>query len=215
MVVINLYMQPENKHGNSVNPLNGSADMNCDTDFSSQLFPKRANQTTNPILKSSSTSSPAQFSNPISAPTPFVANEPTVIPSSRIQASGISPNENPKSRKDNYYLLALKKYAVFSGRSRRAEYWYFTLFIIIISIILTIVSLIVGDELGIIGMLYALAIIVPSLAVSVRRLHDIGKSGWMLLITLIPFIGAIWLLVLMVTDSDVGDNNYGPNPKLV
>lgn len=61
--------------------------------------------------------------------------------------------------------------------------------------------------------IYLLAIILPSLAVAVRRLHDIGKSGWMILISLIPLIGGIWLLVLLVTDSNPGDNQYGPNPK--
>jgi len=61
--------------------------------------------------------------------------------------------------------------------------------------------------------LYALAMLIPGLAVSVRRLHDVGKSGWMLLIALIPLIGAIWLLVLMLTDSNPGENQYGSNPK--
>lgn len=63
--------------------------------------------------------------------------------------------------------------------------------------------------------LYLLAIIIPSIAVGVRRLHDIGKSGWMMLISLIPLIGGIWLLVLMVTDSNPEENEYGPNPKEV
>ena len=117
----------------------------------------------------------------------------------------------------NYYLTVLKKYAVFSGRSQRAEYWYFFLFNLIISMVLGIISgiigAVIGDDLGIIIILYNLAIFIPSIAVGVRRLHDVGKSGWMLLISLIPLIGAIWLLVLMVTDSNPGDNKYGPNPK--
>lgn len=113
----------------------------------------------------------------------------------------------------NYYLSVLKKYAVFSGRSQRAEYWYFALFNIIIFVVLGIISVVVGDDSRILGMLYSLAVFIPGLAVSVRRLHDIGKSGWMLLISLIPLIGAVWLLVLMVTDSNPGDNEYGPNPK--
>ena len=61
--------------------------------------------------------------------------------------------------------------------------------------------------------IYALAVLIPGLAVAVRRLHDVGKSGWMILITLIPLIGAIWLLVLLVTDSNLGENQYGQNPK--
>ncbi len=113
----------------------------------------------------------------------------------------------------NYYLSVLKKYAVFSGRSRRAEYWYFLLFNFIIAFILAIISFVVGDNFGILGLLYGLAVFLPGLGVSVRRLHDIGKSGWMLLVSLIPLIGTIWLLILMVTDSNPGDNKYGPNPK--
>lgn len=113
----------------------------------------------------------------------------------------------------NYYLSVLKKYAVFSGRSRRAEYWYFTLFNIIIVIILTIISAVVGDNYNILGILYGLAVLIPGIAVSVRRLHDVGKSGWMLLIALIPLVGPIWLLILMLSDSNPGNNKYGPNPK--
>lgn len=113
----------------------------------------------------------------------------------------------------NYYLAVLKKYAVFSGRARRAEYWYFFLFNMIISIVLGIISTIIGDRYGILGLVYCLAVLIPGIAVSIRRLHDIGKSGWMLLIGFIPLIGAIWLLVLMVTDSNPGENKYGPNPK--
>jgi len=113
----------------------------------------------------------------------------------------------------DYYLAVLKKYATFSGRAQRAEYWYFLLFNFIASIVIGIISAVIGDDKGIIGVLYSLAIFIPALAVSVRRLHDIGKSGWMILITLIPFIGSIWLFVLMVIDSNPGENKYGPNPK--
>lgn len=113
----------------------------------------------------------------------------------------------------NYYLSVLQKYAVFSGRSQRAEYWYFVLFNVIISIVLVMISKVLGDSSGILGLLYGLAVFIPGLSVSVRRLHDIGKSGWMLLIFLIPLVGIIWLLVLMVMDSNPGDNKYGANPK--
>lgn len=112
-----------------------------------------------------------------------------------------------------YYIDVLKKYAVFSGRSRRAEYWYFVLFNLIIAIILSIISSITADVLGILVFLYMLAVFIPGLAVSVRRLHDTGRSGWMILITLIPLIGGLWLLILMATDSTPGENKYGPNPK--
>ena len=125
----------------------------------------------------------------------------------------------------NYYLLVLKKYAVFDGRAQRAEYWYFCLFNIIISLILSILGKAIGvfnvtigttgNETNILSIIYSLAVLIPGLAVSFRRLHDVGKSGWMLLIVLIPIIGVIWLLVLLARDSDPGDNRYGPNPKVV
>ncbi len=114
----------------------------------------------------------------------------------------------------NYYREVLKKYAVFSGRSGRAEYWYFFLFNIIISIALHIISSAIGDEMNILSLIYGLAILVPGLAVIVRRLHDIGKSGWMILILFIPFIGVIWAIVLLATKGQPGENKYGPNPNM-
>lgn len=118
----------------------------------------------------------------------------------------------------NYYLQVLKKYATFSGRARRSEYWYFVLFNIIFSIIAMMFDNLLGTAMPRVGYgpiygLYTLAIIIPGLAVAVRRLHDVGKSGWFLLIALIPLIGAIWLLVLMVTEGKPGENQYGINPK--
>jgi uncharacterized membrane protein YhaH (DUF805 family) len=118
----------------------------------------------------------------------------------------------------NWYLAVLKNYAGFSGRARRKEYWMFTLFnfifLIIAMIIDNVVNTTVGElPYGLFYSLYAIAVLIPGLAVAVRRLHDVGKSGWMILIALIPIIGAIWLLVLMVTDSNPGDNEYGVNPK--
>ncbi|HEY0054593.1 MAG TPA: DUF805 domain-containing protein [Pedobacter sp.] len=122
----------------------------------------------------------------------------------------------------NWYLKVLKDYAVFTGRARRQEYWMFTLFHIIALIVATVLdsmlglSFKVGDEslmYGYIYLLYNLAVLIPGLAVLVRRLHDIGKTGWYALIALIPIIGAIWLIVLLCRDSDPGDNNYGSNPK--
>ncbi len=118
----------------------------------------------------------------------------------------------------NWYLEVLKKYAVFSGRARREEFWMFTLFNIIFAFIAIILDNVLGIAIKGVGYgplygLFVLAILIPSLAVSVRRLHDVGKSGWMILISLIPLIGSIWLLVLMATDSNIGKNEYGPNPK--
>lgn len=120
----------------------------------------------------------------------------------------------------NWYLKVLKQYADFSGRARRKEYWMFVLFNMIFAIVAMILDNVLGIAMEGIGYgplygLYALAMLIPGLAVAVRRLHDVGKSGWMILIALIPLIGAIWLLVLMVTDSNPGENQYGQNPKEV
>ena len=118
----------------------------------------------------------------------------------------------------DWYLQVLRNYAVFDGRARRKEYWYFTLFNIIISFVLGFVDGILGSYnpevgLGLFGGIYSLAILIPSIAVSVRRLHDTERSGWWLLIILIPLIGAIVLLVFMVQDSQPEPNKYGENPK--
>ncbi len=118
----------------------------------------------------------------------------------------------------NWYLEVLKKYAVFSGRARRKEYWYFFLFSLIISIVLAVVDGVTGSfsaeaGVGLLGGIYALAVLIPGLAVSVRRLHDTGRSGWWLLIALIPVIGAIVLLVFMVLEGKLDTNQYGSNPK--
>jgi len=118
----------------------------------------------------------------------------------------------------NWYLEVLNKYAVFSGRARRKEYWMFILF----HSIFTILAMILDNVFGIAGSqgygpiygIYCLALFIPSLAVSFRRLHDVGKSGWFLLISLIPLVGAIWILIVVCTDSDPEDNKYGANPKI-
>ena len=126
----------------------------------------------------------------------------------------------------NYYLNALKNYVTFSGRARRSEYWYFVLFNLIFSWAAILLDHFLGTSFiintmngpidfyyGYIYLIYALVVFLPSFAVFVRRLHDVGKSGWFLLIGLIPLVGAIWLLVLLFTDSNVGPNKYGLNPK--
>jgi len=123
----------------------------------------------------------------------------------------------------NWYLKVLKEnYANFDGRARRKEYWMFTLFnLIIIAVLVICASIFAAMEIsalasifGILYAVYALAVLIPGLAVAVRRLHDTGKSGWMILVGLIPFIGGIWLLVLYATEGDKGDNEYGSDPKL-
>jgi uncharacterized membrane protein YhaH (DUF805 family) len=107
-----------------------------------------------------------------------------------------------------WYLTALKRYAIFSGRAGRSEFWMFVLFNIIFTIAAGIMDSMMGTW-GAIGGIYALVLLIPSIAVGVRRLHDIGKSGWMILISLIPIIGAIWLIVLWATEGQAAENQYG------
>ena len=117
----------------------------------------------------------------------------------------------------NWYLEVLRKYAVFDGRARRTEFWLFFLFNCIIALVLSIIEAIVGiapiGGASILGSLYMLVVFIPYLAVGVRRLHDTGRSGWWMLIYIVPLIGAIVLLVFFVQDSQDGHNQYGPNPK--
>ncbi len=118
----------------------------------------------------------------------------------------------------NWFLVVLKKYATFSGRAQRAEYWWFYLISTLIIIGLSLIDQATGtlDEetgMGLLTTLYSLAILIPSIAVGVRRLHDTGRSGWWLLIGLIPVLGSIVLIVFFVLDSEPGENAYGANPK--
>jgi uncharacterized membrane protein YhaH (DUF805 family) len=117
----------------------------------------------------------------------------------------------------NWYLEVLKKYTVFSGRAGRPEYWYFVLFNIIVSIVLGILDGIFGTvngdaRIGLLGGIYSLAVLCPSIAVGIRRLHDTNRSGWWLLIALIPIVGAIILIVYLAQQSDSGANQYGTQP---
>jgi uncharacterized membrane protein YhaH (DUF805 family) len=108
----------------------------------------------------------------------------------------------------NWYVDVLKKYAVFDGRARRQEFWMFALINFIVALVLNFISPFLGG-------IYALAVLLPNIGVGVRRLHDIGRSGWWLLVGLIPLIGWIVLIVFFVQDSQPGDNQFGPNPKAV
>lgn len=112
-----------------------------------------------------------------------------------------------------WYMEALSKYIEFSGRSRRKELWTFVLVNFVISIILSVLDGIIGMGIGFIGTLFSLAIIIPSIAVGVRRLHDIGKEGLWILVGLIPIIGWIVLIYFYVQESEPGTNAYGANPK--
>ncbi|ODU60157.1 MAG: hypothetical protein ABT02_07115 [Comamonadaceae bacterium SCN 68-20] len=128
------------------------------------------------------------------------------------------PFDTPHGAHMHWFLLALKKYATFSGRARRSEYWYFVLFYLIIFFALSIIDGITGSfsaasGMGFLGGLLTLGLLLPSIAVGVRRLHDTGRSGWWLLLAVIPIVGAIVLLVFFAQDSAAGDNAHGPNPK--
>lgn len=110
------------------------------------------------------------------------------------------------------YINMFKNYATFSGRTRRKDFWMAVLVSFLISLILSILTGI-ASFFGIIQMIYSLAILIPFLAMCVRRLHDTSKSAWFLLLALIPGIGAIILLIFACMDSQPGANQYGPNPK--
>ncbi|MFA5504499.1 MAG: DUF805 domain-containing protein [Vulcanimicrobiota bacterium] len=119
----------------------------------------------------------------------------------------------------DWYLKVLKQhYADFNGRARRQEYWMFFLFNLIISVVLgfsggMLVGMTGVETFGLLPMLYSLAVIIPGIALTVRRLHDTGKSGWFMLVSFIPLIGPLIMLYFMVVDSQPGNNEYGPNPK--
>lgn len=122
-----------------------------------------------------------------------------------------------------YKKVVFENYANFKGRARRSEYWYFALANGLISILLIVIGAIIGAIFGdavtggIIGYaffgLYTLATIIPTLAAVVRRLHDVGKSGWFYFICLVPLVGSIWLLILLFTEGEQGTNQYGTDPK--
>ena len=112
----------------------------------------------------------------------------------------------------NWYISVLKNYIEFSGRAHRTEYWMFFLFHMIVTFVIAFVEGMVGSP-GFLSMIYALAVMLPSIGVGVRRLHDTGRTGWWLLIAFLPVIGAIVLLVFLVLDTEAGDNQYGSDPK--
>ena len=122
----------------------------------------------------------------------------------------------------NWYLKVLRQYADFSGRARRKEYWMFCLFFFIFAIVAMILDNVLGLTFNLYGqslgygwlyLIFGLAHFLPSLAVCVRRLHDVGRSGWWYFIALIPLVGAILLLIWFCTNSQAGENKWGANPK--
>ena len=111
-----------------------------------------------------------------------------------------------------WYLKVLKgHYADFNGRARRKEYWMFTLVNIIVSFVLGFVCGLI--HLPWLAYIYAFGVMVPAIAVAARRLHDVGKSGWFMLISLIPVVGGLYLIYVLAQDGEPGNNAYGPNPK--
>ena len=120
----------------------------------------------------------------------------------------------------SWFLAALGKYATFAGRARRREYWFFFLFYLLIYFALSIVDGLFGAfdterGVGLLSGVFALGMLLPSLAVGARRLHDIGRSAWWLLISLVPLVGLLVLMAFALKDGDPGPNAYGPSPKAV
>ena len=131
----------------------------------------------------------------------------------------------------DWMLMPLRRYADFSGRSRRKEYWLYQLFLILVTFALGILMVVAGGFTGVLDPaggnpvsaavwvlvavfgLLVLAVIIPSLAVIVRRLHDQDKSGWFILIQFVPYVGGIVMLVFMCIEGTRGENRYGPDPK--
>jgi uncharacterized membrane protein YhaH (DUF805 family) len=116
----------------------------------------------------------------------------------------------------NWFVTVLMRYAQFRGRASRSEYWYFFLIYFVISILLGLLDAVlgigVGTNMGLLSGILGLALLVPSLAVGVRRLHDIDKSGWWLLVAFVPLVGWIILLVFACRASDPGPNRFGDGP---
>ena len=108
--------------------------------------------------------------------------------------------------------VVLERYAQFTGRARRAEYWWFTLSTVIIAVVFTVLGQ-ASSIFSILYLIYVLAVLVPGIAVTIRRLHDTDKSGWWILIALVPFVGGIILIVLLCIDSTRGQNQYGVSEK--
>ncbi|MEM8594489.1 MAG: DUF805 domain-containing protein [Pseudomonadota bacterium] len=118
----------------------------------------------------------------------------------------------------DWYLSVWEKYAVFDGRARRKEYWWFTLFNVLALLVLALIDSSMGSysptaKMGLLSGVYVLASILPSIGVTIRRLHDTDRSGWWMLISFIPVIGHIVLMVLLAIEGTQGDNRFGPNPK--
>ena len=118
----------------------------------------------------------------------------------------------------SYFLKCINNYTNFSGRARRKEYWMYMLFLWLFTMVAVLIDWVIAIAMGgyfynIVSTLFSLATLLPSLAVGVRRLHDVDKSGWWMFISFVPVIGGIWLLILLATEGTPGKNIYGYNPK--
>lgn len=120
----------------------------------------------------------------------------------------------------HWFMEVLRKYAVFSGRARRKEYWYFALGYLVLYVACALIDWVlgpiwslIGEDIGLFGLLLAIGLFLPSLAVTVRRLHDTDRSGWWILIFFIPIVGVIVAVVFLASKGTEGDNRFGPDPK--
>lgn len=113
----------------------------------------------------------------------------------------------------NWFMICMQKYATFDGRARRKEYWMFYLFYILIVFVAAVVDGMIGNQSAVVASLASLALLLPFLAVTVRRLHDTDRSGWWVLIGLIPLIGGLVLFIFACLDGTEGDNRFGSDPK--
>jgi len=120
----------------------------------------------------------------------------------------------------NIYFTVLKKFVQFSGRARMKEFWVFILINFIFQLVAMLLDLLLNTTIsvmpfGLFYLGYSLLLFLPGLGVFVRRLHDVDKSGWLILVSLIPLVGEVWLLALCITEGTKGENKYGPDPKVV
>jgi uncharacterized membrane protein YhaH (DUF805 family) len=139
---------------------------------------------------------------------PFLSRQTSTI----VCYTGIVELQDKGAMKLSWYLKVIKNYVNFGDRARRKEYWMFTLFNLLITLGIFVIQMIAGID-GWLNGLYSLFILLPSLAVSIRRLHDTGRSGWWILISLIPVVGAIVILVFMCLEGESRSNKWGQNPK--
>jgi uncharacterized membrane protein YhaH (DUF805 family) len=113
-----------------------------------------------------------------------------------------------------WYIRSLRKYTEFSGRATRKEYWMFFLFNFLFLLIANIIDAYLGNN-GFLAVLYMLAVLSPSIAITIRRLHDVGRSGWLILLSIIPIVGSICLIVLLCLRGIEGENKYGQDPLVI